>query len=73
MDEIAGEHAIAVAERNVRIRQVGAEQLVVVLDARAQQQRPLTVQPQPEPGQVPRALVIEALLARPERADVADE
>ena len=60
-----GEHAIAVAERNVGVRQVGAEQLVVVLDARAQQQRPLAVQPQAEPRQVPRALVIQPLLARP--------
>ena len=69
--EIARQHEIAVAERDVGIRQVGAEQLVVVLDARAEQQRPLAVQPQPEPRQVPRAFVIQALLARPERADVA--
>jgi hypothetical protein len=72
VDQIAGEHAIAVAERDVRIRQVGAEQLIVVLDARAQQQRPLPVHAQLEPRQIPGALVIQPLLARQQRSDIAD-
>ena len=68
---VAGEHAIAVAERNIRIRQVGAEQFVVVLDARAQQQWPLPVQPEAKSRQVARSLVVEALLAGAEHADIA--
>jgi hypothetical protein len=72
VDQIAGEHVIAVAERNIRIRQVGAEQFVVVLDPRAQQQRPLPIHAQLESGQVSGALVIQPLLARHERADIAD-
>ena len=71
VEEVAREHEVGVPERDVRVRQIGAEQLVVLLDACAQQQRAMAVQPHSKSREVPRVLVIEPLLARPERADVA--
>ena len=71
MDEIARQHAVGISERNVGIRQVGAKQSVVFLDARAQQQRPAAVEPQPEARQVPGVFVIQPLLSGAERANVA--
>ncbi len=68
---VARKHHIGLAERHVRIGEIRAEQLVVFLDARAEQQRPHAVQPQPESGHVTGAFVIQALLAGAKDADVA--
>lgn len=71
MHDVAREHAVRIAERHVRIGEIGPEQLVVFLDACAEKQRPQAVQPQPQPRDVARALVIEALLSRAVHPDVA--
>ena len=71
MHEIAADHGARLADRDVRIRQVGDEQLVVFLDARAEDERTLAVDAEREAREIPRALVIQPLLACAERADVA--
>src|SRR5580765_2340982 len=70
MDEIVREHMILV-DRNVRIRQVRTKEIVVVLDARTEEQRAVAIQPQTKSRQITRALVIQALLTQPDRGDIA--
>ena len=70
VNEIARQHQFG-AERQVGIGEISAKQLVVVLDARAEEQRPVSVQPQAETRQISRAFVIKALLAGAERGNVA--
>jgi hypothetical protein len=69
--EVPRKHLVRIGQGNVGIRQVGAEQLVVLLDACAEEEQALVVQPQPEPREISRALVVDALVARTERAHVA--
>ena len=71
--DVAREHRALLAEWRIRVREIGAKQLVVVLDPRAQQQRPPIVQPQAESREVPGPFVIQPLLAGAERADVAGQ
>src|SRR6185503_5702003 len=69
--DVAGDDRAGLRQRDVRVRQISAEQLVVILDTRAQQQWPLAIQPEAKSRQVARSLVVEALLAGSEHADIA--
>ena len=62
-ESAARQHGVGRTERQIGISQIGAEELVVVLDSRAQEKRPHAVQAQPKAREVPRPFVIEALLA----------
>src|SRR5215210_5297607 len=69
MQDIARQQGIG-TKRCIRICQVAAKQLVLVLHARAQQQRPLAVQPEAKSRKVTGALVIKALIRFAERAHI---
>ena len=56
---------------HVGIREVDVEQDVVLLDRRAEQQRPLPIEGQLEMGQKTGPFVIEAMRAGSQRMDVA--
>ena len=73
MHDVARQHLALLGKRRVGVGDVGAEQLVVVLDAGAQEERTPIVQAQPEAREIARSFVIQALLARAERPDVAVE
>ena len=69
--DIAQQDVLAVAHRHVGIGEIGPEQLVIGLDAGAEQQRTPAVQAQAERREISRPLVIQPLLSGTEGADVA--
>ena len=70
MHEIARQDVILV-DRNIGVGEVRAEQIVVVLDARTEEQRIDAVQPKAKSREIACALVIQTLLACSKRGNVA--
>ena len=71
MEAAAGDHE-PVAPPIIGVREVDGEQGVVVLDRRAQDQRPLASELELEAREEAGVLVVEAELAEPHRGDVAE-
>ena len=55
----------------VRVRHIDDQQIVLLLDRRAQEERPVRLQLKQEARQIAGALVVESLFPQPTRLDVA--